>query len=193
MVTGSRCGVSQKKIPINVDKRASEPATTVTRPRQEYLDIRKDFATRYFAALETYDKLVPWGAGGALLLSVTFLEKIAPKPLPWTGWILAGSWALLLASLGTSIWSHFASSQLYSTRIELLDWREDPSSASPGDTHTAELRADVKKYAKRTNTLNAAAGLTLLVGAALLALFAFLNSPFLHAAAPIVLKQDLIP
>lgn len=189
-----RCGVSRRRGQTDVAQTTpSQPRKNVPLPREEYLDLRKDFASRYFAALETYDKLVPWGAGGALLLSVTFLEKIAPNPIPWTGWILGGSWTLLLASLGASIWSHFASSQLYSARIELLDWKEGPEGQSPGDTHTVELRDDVRRYSKRTDRLNAAAGLTLLVGAALLALFAFLNSPFLHAARPILSIQDLIP
>src|SRR5436190_18857803 len=43
-----------------------------------------------------YDKAVLALAGGALALSVTFLEKIAPHPRPWTFTFLILAWICLI-------------------------------------------------------------------------------------------------
>lgn len=52
-----------------------------------------------FKTSERYDQWVLSLAGGALAVSITFLEKIAPHPAPWTLWILALSWLSFIVSI----------------------------------------------------------------------------------------------
>lgn len=48
---------------------------------------------------ERYDKAVLSLAGGALALSVTFLEKIAPHPFAWSYALLAIAWVCLIVAI----------------------------------------------------------------------------------------------
>lgn len=149
--------------------------------RQEYLERRKDLAEQYREAIGNYDKLVPWGAGGSLFLSITFLEKIAPHPLASSRWLLLASWALLLVALAASMWSHYTSSRIYSRRIKLLDNRQRVGKGNDTDGWEKEhkkLEAEVNRWGRLTAFLNPLAGWALVVGIALLAGFAVANAPF---------------
>jgi hypothetical protein len=46
-----------------------------------------------------YDRAILALAGGALALSITFLEKIAPHPAAWTFLVLGAAWITLIASV----------------------------------------------------------------------------------------------
>ena len=50
---------------------------------------RRDRLDRgYTDSMNQYDKLVPWASGGALVLSVTFIEKFGQNANPNSGWLL---------------------------------------------------------------------------------------------------------
>lgn len=149
--------------------------------RDEYLARRKDYAQQYREAIGNYDKLVPWGAGGGLLVSITFLEKVAPNPVASSRWALLGAWAALVLALGTSLWSHYTSSRIYATRIKLLDNRqraEKTPSREDWQRERTALEEQVERWNKRTSRLNIVAGWGLVVGALLLAVFAYRNTHF---------------
>ncbi len=149
--------------------------------RDEYLRRRRDYDKRYREAIRTYDKLVPWGASGALFLSITFLEKIAAHPLPSSQPLLIGAWGGLLAALGTSMWSHYTSSRIFVCKTQLLDNRQRSKKAADADAwlrDQTKLEQRVRRWGRLTAILNPLAGWALVLGAALLAAFAFVNAPF---------------
>lgn len=155
--------------------------------RQEYLERRKDLAEQYREAIGNYDKLVPWGAGGALFLSITFLEKIAPHPLASSRWLLLSAWGFLLVALGSSMWSHYTSSRIFSRRINLLDNRQRVGKGDDSDAWERErqrLEGRVRRWGRLTALLNPLAGWALVIGVAFLAGFAFANAPFTTESRP---------
>ena len=82
--------------------------------RQRYIDARQRQQQRV-------DQLVTGGAAGALALSITFLEKIAPTPGPATRPLLLAAWGLLLFSLGLTLASHYASCDAFDRTIVDFD------------------------------------------------------------------------
>lgn len=78
----------------------------------EYQRDRKFYIEMYRASMEQYDKLVPWAAGGALVLSVTLLHDATGTAA--TRSVIALSWVALFVSLTASIVGHFTSSRTYS-------------------------------------------------------------------------------
>ncbi len=160
-----------------------EPPSADPKPleRPQYLERRKVAAEAYTESIGRYDHLVPWGAGGALLASITFLEKIAPHPQAFTRWMLFGSWTGLVLALAASTASHYTSSRIFSWRVNLLDHRQrvdkSPDSAE-WRKQWERLNKRVKWWGKVTAILNVVAGIALVAGASLLAAFAYNNAPF---------------
>ena len=62
---------------------------------------------KYEAAMAQYDRLVPWVSGGALVLSLSFVENFSILAPPWSKYILGGAWLLLVGSLLSSIYSQY--------------------------------------------------------------------------------------
>ncbi len=159
----------------------SEPSEVQPLDRAVYLERRKELETRYRESIGRYDQLVPWGAGGALLASIAFLEKIAPHPQPFTRWMLLASWAALVIALGASTASHYTSSRIFSWRVNMLDHRQRADRTPDQDEWRGQwdrLNRRVKRWGRVTAVLNPLAGLALVAGAMLLAAFAFYNAPF---------------
>ena len=71
----------------------------------EYERLRQAYRRAYRERMRDYDRLIPWASGGALLLSMNFVNQIAPSPVEGRGWILAG-WILLLVSIASTVLSH---------------------------------------------------------------------------------------
>src|SRR5262245_49255997 len=73
-------------------------------PRAEYLktlaEARVRLELQSYKVEEAYDRTMVTLAGGALAISITFLEKVAPHPVPKdTVWILWVSWGSFVVSL----------------------------------------------------------------------------------------------
>ncbi len=65
-------------------RRAITKAKELPRPermKEKEYDRRREFVIRqYEHGQDEFDRLIPWGAGGALLLSIGALEKLFPHP-----------------------------------------------------------------------------------------------------------------
>jgi hypothetical protein len=122
-----------------------------------------------------YDRLLPWGAGGALLVSMTLLEKLIQVPAPGTMPILAFGWGALFVALASAIVGHYASSLLYQANWQVLELQQ--RGGQTPEERAAYWRKD--GTTRRMNALivacNAAAGVGLLAGVALIIWFAYLN------------------
>lgn len=66
----------------------------------EYFRLRDDYVAGGRRARQKLDEMVISGSAGALALSMTFIEMIAPYPRPGTKAFLLVAWALLIGSLG---------------------------------------------------------------------------------------------
>ena len=152
-----------------------DEAARPPRTHDEYLRLRDIRATAYTASTREYDRLVTWISGGALGLSITFVEKLTPQIRPGSAWMLISGWAFLGLALLTSLFSHYSSSRIHSTRLRELDHVQipiDERSASWRDTarwlgHWAAI------WGWTTKGLTIASGWFLVGGFMFLAGFAF--------------------
>ena len=154
-------------------------------PDDEYRQRSERSREAYLQSMEKYDKLVPWASGGAMVLSITFLNSLAGRALTSTSWLLACAWVSLIVSFLSSIVSQYTSSRIHSWQRAFLRTLQKP----PGPAATADERLVWEREARRyerlvqrngtfTQCLNVAAGVLLTLGLALLAVFTYLNAPF---------------
>ena len=155
--------------------------------KQRYEAYSKEREGLRAAALEVsgrYDRWMLFLAGGALALSVTFIEKIAPHPAPWSFMILLTAWVLLILSLVLELLALGASHTAIQAQVSLLDTeyrqflesiaRPPPStSLNPATPPVAE-----NEFIIRTRMLNRWALRSLVAGIVFLCLFSALNLPF---------------
>ncbi len=78
-------------------------------PHKSYLDERRAIESSEADAAKSFDQAMLTLSGGALGLSVTFIEHIAPRPLPWTLWILFPGMLFLGFSLALTLASFLIS------------------------------------------------------------------------------------
>ena len=79
--------------------------------QETYLKERASLIDAEHSSSDEHDKAALTLSGGALALSITFLEKIAPNPSPESTWILFVAWAGFILSI-TSVLAGFHLSQL---------------------------------------------------------------------------------
>ena len=158
---------SDDRAPMSYDQFLAE--------RQRIVDARQ-------RAQQRIDQLVSAGAVGALVLSITFLEKIAPTPVPRTLPVLFAAWVALACSLGSNFVSHYASERAFENFLTAFDraFLEGRDCALQGRA------ARLAKY------LAISASVLFVVGVVLLAWFAFdnlshkLNAATSSTAEPVV-------
>src|ERR1035441_8332712 len=74
-------------------------------------NLLNDFA---FKTSERYDQWVLTLSGGALAISLTFLEKIAPEPAPMTLWFLGLSWLSFIGAILAGFFAiHYSREAIY--------------------------------------------------------------------------------
>lgn len=150
---------------------------------ETYLKEREALRHDSLEVSRRYDQAIIALAGGSLVLSVTFLEKIAPHPSGWTFWLLGVAWIFLILSV---LWELFALSTTQTTTNEVMEYlSEDYRSylQSLSDTPPLEQsnsKASIKtieKLKERTRRLNIWSIRFLAAGVALLCLFSICNLP----------------
>lgn len=113
-----------------------------------------------------YDKSLLTVAGGALGLSITFIQNIAPDPVEGSRTYLALAWIALTVSIGATLFSIYASQWACHRAIDCLDEEQcAEGSAVPMRNY----------WATATKSLNAVSAAAFLAGVGLLATFTFLN------------------
>jgi hypothetical protein len=99
---------------------------------QHYLSTRADYIARERVASEKVDQVLLAGAAGALALSVTFMEQLAPSPQAATMWMLVMGWGSLLASLALGLLTFELRAQAYAFGRRQLDKVRDPAMVDAG-------------------------------------------------------------
>jgi hypothetical protein len=134
--------------------------------RQEYFAERQLLLEARQRSFQRAEQLVVGGSTGALLLSITFLEKLAPNPTVERPLLLVGAWAVLLVGLSASLLGHYTSGQAFGCEIDCLE----------------ALVHGEPPPRNRWRRINAwcdyGSAVFLVAGIAMLAVFAFLNAPF---------------
>lgn len=131
-----------------------------------------------------YDKAILALAGGALALSITFLEKIAPDPIPYTIFFLAVAWLCLIASVLLELFALSTSQTTANEQVGILDeeYRQylvsladttpapSPLGLPPSPDLIVRLKARMERFNNWSRWL-------LSIGVFLLCTFSLLNLP----------------
>lgn len=135
----------------------------------EYVQIRTQAADASRRSQQRLDELITLGASGTLVLSITFMEKIAPHPSAASRPLLAGGWVILVIALGCALSAHAAAARAHLAYVYLLD----------ADYRDKRVSDPTKLMGHQiTKDLNIASFTAFLIGTALLVCFAFANIPF---------------
>lgn len=143
---------------------------------KEYVDQRNE-ANRF--AMEVgarYEKLLSLVAGGALVVSLTFIEKIAPHPSEYTKWVILAAWILLGVGIISSLIAIYQSQNALQKKIENLD-TEISQKLNPTDEELQKIDATSNPHAESVRIANKWSLYSTLGGLSFLILFAFLNFP----------------
>ncbi|MGC2423799.1 MAG: hypothetical protein WA666_05535 [Nitrospirota bacterium] len=131
-----------------------------------YLEERKSLIEANKNTAQQFDKAVLTLAAGALALSLTFIEKIAPAPVKWTLWFLAFSWIAFVISILSTLISFLTSQTACTRQIEIIENEDETTSNSEGSQN---------KYALYTKRLNISSIIFFIIGVALLVTFSLSN------------------
>jgi hypothetical protein len=134
--------------------------------REEYFAERELLIDARQRSYQRAEQMVTGGAAGALILSITFLEKIAPGPLVREPeWLIAG-WILLLVTLALGLLAQYASARSFGCEMKCLEAR----------IHEEEVPKN--RWAVCNHACGIVSALLFVTGVGLLATFAYLNAPF---------------
>ena len=134
--------------------------------RDEYFAERRMLIDARQRCYQRAEQMVTGGATGALVLSITFLEKLAPGVSAREPGVLVSGWVLLLASLAIGLTAHYLSAQAFDCEIRCLEASLHRETIPQNSWSTWNRRA------------NGVSAVLFVVGIALLARFAFVNAPF---------------
>jgi hypothetical protein len=123
-----------------------------------------------------YEKMLSLVAGGALAISVTFIEKIAPSPIPGSRWLALSSWIILSASLVATLYAITESQKAQQKKIENMD-SEILQKLYPEDDRYKDLDVSSNPYAKKVRTANYVSLRCAVIGLLCLLIFVFINFP----------------
>ena len=143
-----------------------EPATETRLTRAEYFTERQLLIEARQRGYQRAEQMVIGGATGALLLSVTFLERLVPATTVRSAWLLMVAWCALLLCLSASLYGQFTSARSFTIEIARLE----------ATLHGEPVPANC--WAVFYRAMSAASAVLLIVGILLLACFAYINAPF---------------
>jgi len=98
-----------------------EPALSADLSTEQYLNLRKEVQEVDKNNSDQHDKAILQLATGTLALSVTFLEKIAPNPLPESLWVIATGWSALIVCIISMLLSFVFGQLACKSQLEIYD------------------------------------------------------------------------
>ena len=132
-----------------------------------YLEERKLLIDAEREGSRSFDKAILTLAAGALGLSITFVDKIAPLPQAATLWLLVTSWISFGFSIIITLSSFITSQWACVRQREILDTQWLNS--------TQGQKSIKNRWTRVTNALNVVSILSFVAGVIFLCLFAFVN------------------
>lgn len=146
----------------------SEESDAMSVKHQSYLAQHQALIEIEVKASERFDHWILTLSAGALGLSVTFLEKIAPHPKSWSLWLLGASWLCMLGTLILSLVSQLTSQASMQRQRDIL------AEEHKGDT---EEGTSINKPSQTTARLNVISMIAFAVGVLLMCSFSLVNPP----------------
>jgi hypothetical protein len=150
-----------------------------------YIKERDGLRNDSLTVSERYDRAILLLGGGALALSLTFLEKIAPHPIPISFVVLGIAWLGLIASILLQLHALSTSQTVTNDEMEIADREYRDYLVAIGDLQpVAEqipltvARADVEERKTTTRRLNVWSRWLLTLSIFLLCVFSLVNLPF---------------
>ncbi len=131
---------------------------------QVYIDERKSLVEGEQAGADQFDKHILTLAGGALGISIVFLEKIAPNPDPKTLIVLKISWFLLVLSMLLTLASFLTSQHAHRRQRKILE-----------EEFFSKKRGEKNRWAVCTQCLNWLSIASFIIGVSMLAWFSIQN------------------
>jgi hypothetical protein len=127
-----------------------------------------------------YEKMLSLIAGGALAVSVTFIEKLAPSPVPWSKWVALLAWMLLCGSILASLVAIAASQRAQQQKIRNLDL-EISQRLYPDNEEFKGKDATLNPFVAAVERANKVSLWGAILGLIALVSFVFVNFPSRHS------------
>jgi hypothetical protein len=159
-------------------KEASAEYALYRKERYQAHILRKNtLSDQAFKTSERYDQWILTISGGALAVSVTFLEKIAPKPAPYTLWFLGFAWGGYIISLITGFFAIYYSREALYRQREIADheYGHFVQTSTEDKPEGDQLPPEDNRHIKQVKCLTATSTFLLAAATVLLCLFALLN------------------
>lgn len=157
---------------VRNNNETSAPAASVTEvpdayamSEDTYFRERTSLVEMEQKSADQHDKAILTLTAGALGLSLTFIDRIAPNPAANTLWVVGTAWLLFILSIFAILASFLTSQSACRRQRELLD----------GEYSTGEPPEEINKFADATRYLNVAAYSCFLIGVVFLASFSWVN------------------
>jgi hypothetical protein len=131
---------------------------------QTYINERNSLITAEKESSQYFDKAILTLAAGALGLSLTFIDKIAPSPKGCTLYLLSVAWIFFCASMLSTLISFLTSQSACRKQREILE-----------NEFFSKTKAIKNTTSKITNILNWIAIILFILGAAFLVAFSLVN------------------
>ena len=130
-----------------------------------------------FKTSERYDQWILTLSGGALAISLTFLEKIAPDPVKWSIFLLGVSWLAYIVAILAGFWAIYLSREAIYKEMGIAEGKYQVFiSTSTVDKMMGDDPPSVKnEFRERLNCVNKISSACLVVGTVLLCGFALVN------------------
>ena len=123
-----------------------------------------------------YERMLSLVAGGALAVSLTFIEKVSPSPIPYSQWIVLSSWMFLTSAIIASLVAIYQSQNAQQKKIENLD-TEILQALHPDDKKYKGIDTSLNPFSRKVFWANRISLWSTLIGLLSLVLFAFVNFP----------------
>jgi hypothetical protein len=161
-----------------MNKSASDKYSEYLKERHgSYVDQRKRLDANALSVAEKYDQWILTIAGGALIFSLTFLEKIVADPVVWSLPFIVGAWFCFVVSLLVGFLAiHFSAKGLV-RQIEILDleykhFRETTTPKLPQGESFQPIKNLFSTYIRKCSQISLTA---LIIGSIFLCIFASIN------------------
>lgn len=169
--------------------------------KQRYEVYSKARYTLDSASLEIssrYDRYLITLSGGALTLSLVFIEKIAPHPQVWTLSTLLISWLSLTVSIVLELIALASSQSALQLQIAILDFdyyeflsRLDGASTEAIPKLQHPPASNENKYSRRTRSLNMCSLWALGIGILFLCIFSSVNIYYFDEGRPPLMAEKI--
>ena len=146
--------------------RTSQNSQGLNLTRAEYFAERQLLIEVRQRGYQRAEQMVIGGATGALVLSITFLEKIVPANVVIRPRLLLSAWLVLFVCLSVSLFGQYTSARAFDCEILRLE------ASVHGESPPAN------RWGACNRVCGCASAILLVVGIALLASFAYRNAPF---------------